>query len=345
LDYPTVEVDVDRERAGQLGVTMQQIGRSLVEATSSSRWIAQNYWIDSKTGVSYQVQVQMPQYRIGSIEEVEDVPAMKHRGEGPLVRDVGSVRYGKIVGEIDHYNQARLLTIAANIAGNDLGRAAKEVQAAIQRVGTPPRGVFVALRGQVPPMISTFAGLQIGLLLAIGVIWLMLTANFQSIRLAAVVLCVIPAIIAGELTALLVTGTTLNVQSYMGAIMAIGVGVSNAILLITFAENNRLKGESADRAALEAGKARMRPVLMTSIAMIAGMVPMACSGDAQASLARAVIGGLLMSTPTVLLMLPLVFSIAQHKADRKTASIHPDDNREEARTLQIEDEEKPATHV
>jgi len=325
LDYPSLDVRLNRERAGQLAVTVDQVGRSLVAATSSSRWIQQNYWRDPKSGVAYQLQVQMPQYRIGSLEAVGDVPVMAGSERGPYVRDLAKVTFGIQPGEIDHHNEFRLVSITANIAGDDLGRAARQVQATIDRIGKPPRGVFVAMRGQVPPMKDTFAGLLTGLGLAIGVILLMLTANFQSVRLALVVLCVIPAIVSGEIVALLVTGTTLNVQSFMGAIMAIGVGVANAILLITFAEQNRMTGQPAVQAAVNAGRARLRPVIMTSIAMIAGMIPMAISKEAQASLARAVIGGLAMSTPTVLLVLPLIFSIVQHYAKRTPASIHPDD--------------------
>ncbi len=324
LDYPTVAVDIDRERAGQLGVTINQVGKSLVEATSSSRWIEQNYWRDPDTGVSYQVQVELPQWKTGSIGDLENVPVMPNGDGGPYLRDVASLRYGIMPGEIDHYNQQRLITISANIADNDLGRAATAVEAAVKKVGAPPRGVFVDVRGQIPTMNQTFFGLQIGMGLAIVVIMLMLTSNFQSLPLALVVLCIVPAIISGEVIALMLTGTTLNVQSFMGGIMAIGVGVSNAILLITFAEDYRLTGESAIAAAMEAGKERLRPVLMTSLAMIAGMIPMAMSADAQASLARAVIGGLLVSTPTVLLILPLAFSLVRQRSPRKSASIHPE---------------------
>jgi multidrug efflux pump subunit AcrB len=324
LDYPTIGINIDRERAGQLGVTVDQVGRSLVEATSSSRWIQQNYWRDPKTGVSYQVQVELPQWKVGSIPELENTPVMNNDGIGPYVRDVASLRYGTMPGEIDHYNQMRLISVSANLSDDDLGRAAREVNAALERVGAPPNGVFVNVRGQIPTMKETFLGLEIGMLLAIVVIMLMLTANFQSLPLAIVVLSIVPAIIAGEVIALLVTGTTLNVQSFMGGIMAIGVGVSNAILLITFAEDNRLSGETSIVAATAAGKERLRPVLMTSIAMIAGMIPMALSADAQASLARAVIGGLLVSTPTVLFILPLAFSIVRQNATRKSASIHPE---------------------
>ncbi len=327
LDYPTLSIDINRELAGQLGVSVKEIGNSLVAASSSSRWVSQNYWTDPHTGMSYQVQVEMPQWHIGSIKDVEAVPAMSTGMHGPFVRDLASLSYGKMVGEIDHVNQQRLISISANIAGSDLGRAAREVDAAIKRVGATPRGVFVAQRGQVPTMNETFFGLQLGVALAIGVIILMLTANFQSLPLALVIVSIAPAIIAGEVIALLVTGTTLNVQSFMGGIMAIGVGVSNSILLITFAENNRMEGRSSLRAGIIAGRERLRPVLMTSIAMISGMVPMALSAEAEASLARAVIGGLLVSTPCVLLIMPLIFSIARSKTGRSLASIHPEDTK------------------
>lgn len=326
LSYPSIAVDINRERAGQLGVTLDQVGKSLVEATSSSRWIAQNYWVDPKTGVSYQVQIQMPQWHVGSLEELENVPVMKSdHSAGPYLRDVAHLSYSTTPGEIDHYNQQRLITISANLSNDDLGRAAVEVQKAIARAGAAPRGVFVELRGQTPTMNETFFGLQIGMALAIVVITLMLTANFQSLPLALTVLMIVPAIIAGEVIALSVSGTTLNVQSFMGGIMAIGVGVSNAILLITFAEDNRMSGESSMQAGMSAGRERLRPVMMTSIAMVAGMIPMALSADAQASLARAVIGGLLVSTPSVLLILPVAFSLIRERAKRDSASMHPED--------------------
>ncbi len=333
LDYPTLSINVDRELAGQLGVTVQDVGKSLVAASSSSRWISQNYWTDPKTGVSYQVQVEMPQWHISSIADVEAVPAMKEGNEGPYVRDLAKLAYGVMPGEIDHINQMRLVSISANIQGDDLGKAAGFVQEAIKQVGDPPQGVEVRVRGQVPALHETFFGLQLGIALAIVVIILMLTANFQSLPLALVIVSIAPAIVAGEVIALLLTNTTLNVQSFMGGIMAIGVGVSNSILLITFAENNRMEGQSALRAAVMAGRERLRPVLMTSIAMISGMVPMAISAEAQASLARAVIGGLLVSTPCVLLIMPIVFSIARRKTGRTSASIHPDDLKIPAGTI------------
>src|SRR5262249_53179637 len=205
--------------------------------------------------------------------------------------------------------------------------AADAVQTAIRDVGTPPGGVTVSVRGQVRPMDQTLSGLRTGLALAVAAIFLLLTANFQSIRLALLVLATVPAILAGVAVALWITATTINVQSFMGAIMAIGVGVANAILLITFAERNRRDRQPALEAAVEGARSRLRPILMTSFAMIAGMVPMALAlgegGEQTAPLGRAVIGGLVASTLAVLTILPLVFGMSQRRASRASASLHP----------------------
>jgi multidrug efflux pump subunit AcrB len=329
LEYPTVDINVDRERAGQLGVTVQDVGRSLVAATSSSRFVQPNYWRDPSSGVAYQVQVEIPQSRMSSIEDVQSIPAMPSGASRPLVGDVADVSYGTMPGEYDRYNQQRMITITANIAGKDLGSVASEVDAAIRRAGEPPRAVAVNVRGQVPPMNQTLSGLQIGLALAIVVIFLLLAANFQSLRLALVVLSTAPAVILGVAVMLWITGTTLNVQSFMGAIMAIGVSVANAILLVTFAEKNRRDGQPSDSAAMDGARSRLRPILMTSIAMIAGMIPMALAigegGEQTAPLGRAVIGGLAASTLAVLVVLPVVFAMVQRRASVASVSIHPDD--------------------
>jgi multidrug efflux pump subunit AcrB len=233
------------------------------------------------------------------------------------------------VGEYDRYNQQRMVTITANTSSSDLGSAARQVRDAVARAGDPPRGVTVTVRGQVAPMDDTLAGLRTGVGVAIAVILLLMAANFQSLRLAVVVLSTVPAVLLGVAAALLVTGTTLNVQSFMGAIMAIGVSVANAILVVTFAERDRREGAESDAAALGGVRSRIRPVLMTSLAMIAGMIPMALAlgqgGEQTAPLGRAVIGGLTASTVAVLLVLPLTFSIAQRRVSRTSGSWHPDD--------------------
>jgi multidrug efflux pump subunit AcrB len=331
LDYPTADVRIDRKRVGQLDMTVEQVARSVVAATSSSRYTQPVYWRDSASGTAYQVQVEIPQSRMASIEDLQSVPANPRANSGgeatTLVGDVAEISYGTMAGEYDRYNQQRMVTITANIAGKDLGSVANEVNAAIERAGAVPRGVTVAVRGQVPPMNQTMSGLQLGLLLAIVAIFLLLVANFQSVRVALVILSTIPAVVTGVAVALWITGTTLNVQSFMGAIMAIGVSVANAILLVTFAEQKRREGLEADAAAMEGASSRLRPILMTSMAMIAGMVPMALAlgegGEQTAPLGRAVIGGLAASTLAVLTILPLVFGISQRRASRASASLHP----------------------
>src|SRR5207248_8113694 len=215
------------------------------------------------------------------------------------------------------------------ISGEDLGRATARVQHAISDTGKPPDRVNVTVRGQVQPMAEMFGGLRLGLLMAVGVILLLLTANFQSFRLSLAVGLTIPAVLAGVVLMLWLTGTTLNIQSFMGAIMAIGVAVANAILLVTFAERSRIGGAASDAAAVEGAQSRLRPILMTSLAMIAGMMPMALglgeSGRQTAPLGRAVVGGLAVATLATLLVLPSVFAIIQGRAHRRSASVDPDD--------------------
>jgi multidrug efflux pump subunit AcrB len=236
---------------------------------------------------------------------------------------------GTVVGEYDRENGQRMLTLSANVQGEDLGRVAAQIQKAIERAGTPPRGVTVSVGGQIAPMRETLQNLGIGLGLAIVVIFLLLAANFESMRLSLVVISTVPAVICGVIFALLITGTTLNVQSFMGAIMAIGVAVANAILLVTFAEHNRRRGMSAEEAATVSARARIRPVLMTSMAMIAGMIPMALAlgsgAEETAPLGRAVIGGLLFATIATLGILPFVFIAVQGGASTASASLDPDD--------------------
>jgi multidrug efflux pump subunit AcrB len=329
LDYPTINVAIDRIRAGQLDVTVREIGRALVAATYSSRFVTPIYWRDAKSGLSYQVQVQVPQGQVNSLNAVANIPIKTGNYAGPFVRDVANVSYGSTPGEYDHYNMSRMISIAANMGTNDLGRVADEVQKAIDKVGKPPRGVKVTMRGQVPLMHSTFFALILGVAFAVVAITLMLIAFFQSVRLSLVIISVVPAILFGAMLALFLTNTTLNIQSFMGAIMSTGVGVANSILVIVFSEERRV-GEniSARTAAVKGAAARIRPVLMTSVAMIAGMVPMALGmgegGDRTAPLGRAVIGGLLVSTPSVLLVLPLIYSLVQRKASRKGASVLPE---------------------
>jgi multidrug efflux pump subunit AcrB len=328
LDYPTINITVDRIRAGQLGVTVRDVGQSMVAATYSSRFVTPIYWRDPKSGLSYQVQVEVPQGQVNSLRAVGDVPIKTGEYSGPFVRDVAQVSFGTAAGEYDHYNMRRLISISANLASDDLGGAADAVQKAIDRLGKPPRGVKVTIRGQVPTMQETFFALGLGVVFAIVAIFLLLVSFFQSVRLALIIVSVVPAILFGALLALTLTHTTINVQSFMGAIMATGVGVANSILVVVFAEERRATGISARTAAVTGAAARLRPVLMTSMAMIAGMIPMALGmsegGDRTAPLGRAVVGGLLVSTNAVLLVLPLVYAMVQKHASRKDVSVLPE---------------------
>jgi multidrug efflux pump subunit AcrB len=329
LDYPSINVKVDRERAGQLGVTAAGVGRSFLAATSSSRFVVPNYWADPRSGVAYQVQVQIPQSEMTSIQDVEHIPVTLGAASHPLLGDVAQVAYGNVLGEYHRLNGQRMVTLTANTFGEDLGRVSKQLDEAIKRAGELPRGVKVTVRGQVAPMKQTLTSLGAGLLVAVLVIFLLLAANFQSMRLAFVVLSTVPAVICGVIFMLLITGTTMNIQSFTGAIMAIGVAVANAILLVVFAEEHRRKGNGSSESAIHAAQMRMRPILMTSMAMIAGMIPIALGlgeGSQQTTpLGRAVIGGLLFATATTLLILPLVFSKMQERAGVDSPSLDPDD--------------------
>ncbi|MBI2803366.1 MAG: efflux RND transporter permease subunit [Planctomycetes bacterium] len=339
LDYPTVEVKIDRQKAAVTGVTVEELARSLVAQTSSSRFVVPNYWREPGSGIGYQVQVEVPQALMHSLANIEEAPIKKNGTTPILVRDVATVTEGTMPGAIDRYNMRRLVSMTANIEGEDLGRVAQHIARAIEDTGEVPAGVQVDVRGQVTPMEEMFGldlerlrkgqGLAFGLIIAIVVIFLLLTAYFQSLRLALTAVAAVPAVLFGVVLTLLLTQTTLNIQSFMGAIMAIGVAVANAILLVTFAERYRMEGRSAIDAAIEGARTRIRPIAMTSLAMIAGMIPMALGlgegGDQTAPLGRAVIGGLLASFVATLTLLPAVFAFAMQGSSTASVSLSPTD--------------------
>ena len=329
LHYPSVDVRINRVLAGQLGVTADQVGQAVVSATASSRFVSPNYWRDPASGVSYQVQVEIPQAQMTSIKDIETIPVASASGADPLINQVASVRTGSVPGELDRQNGLWMIGLSANLAKSDLVRAASDIDKAIAHAGSPPRGVTAQVRGQVSAMRQIFGNLSIGLAVAIFVILLLLAANFESIRLPLIVFSTIPAVLTGVVLMLLITGTSLNLESFMGAIMAIGVAVANAILLVTFAEKNRKNGADAKTAARNAAGERLRPVLMTSLAMITGMIPMALAigrgSEETAPLGRAVIGGLICATAATLLVLPTVFGLVQKRASLVSPSLDPDD--------------------
>jgi multidrug efflux pump subunit AcrB len=329
LRYPTLDVHINRVLAGQLGATANDVGAAIVSATASSRFIAPNYWRDPKSGVSYQVQVQVPQPAMTSLKDIQTIPVNSNTGTHPILSEMAEVQTTTVPGELDRQNGMWMIIVSANVGNNDFAGAAKEIDRAIAKAGQAPRGVTTQVRGQVSALQQIFSELVIGLALAVVVILLLLTANFQSFRLALVVISSAPAVLVGAILMLLVTGTTLNLESFMGTIMAIGVAVANAILLVTFAEQNRRNGVDAVSAARSAAAERLRPVLMTSLAMIAGMIPMALAigrgSEETAPLGRAVIGGLFAATLATLFLLPTVFGVVQKRASLQSPSLDPED--------------------
>ena len=329
LDYPTLDVSIDRERAGQLGLGIDRIGKSIVSATSSSALTTPIFWTDPATGVGYRVQVRVPESYIQSMDDLANLPIAQDGSARSLLRDVADIRTGTAPGEIDHYNSQRTVSVTANLAGSDLGKAAEDVERALAGLGEPPKGSTVAIRGQAEQMRTTLGSLREGLGLAVIVVLLMLTANFQSVREPLVVLMTTPAVLAGVIVSLKLWHTTLNVQSLMGAIMAIGVSVANAVLLVSFAKDKWHAGAAQSDAIVESARGRLRPILMTSLAMVVGMVPTALAlgegGEQSAPLGRAVIGGLVASTIATLVFLPAIYVIIGRTGAARSASLDPDD--------------------
>jgi len=326
--YPSIDINIDRVRAAELGVSISDISRTLTASTSSSRLTEKNVWIDEKAGLSYQVQVEVPEYKMSSLDDIREIPVLANQPR-PVLSDVADIKVDTTYGENDDIGAVPTFSVTANINKMDLGTATDDVQKAIKSLGKPPRGLTVELRGMSQTLTDTLDSLQTGLLVAILVIYLMLAANFQSFKVSLVVLSTVPAVLFGSLFLVKITGATLNLQSYMGMIMSVGVSISNAVLLITNAEELRMHNGDALRSAREAVALRVRPILMTSLAMIVGMIPMASGlgegGDQTSPLGRAVIGGLLASTFAALFILPLVFAWVQGNATTDSVSLDPED--------------------
>lgn len=296
IKYPSLNIDIDRTRAAQLGVDMADISKSLIASTSSSRYTDKNVWLDEKIGLPYNVQVQVPLNQMSSKDDIGEIPLLKNSSR-PVLSDVATVTSDTTYGENDNVGAMPFLSVTANLYHTDLGTATKDVDKAIKEVGELPRGLSISAIGLSKVLTETLDSLQTGLLVAIVVIFLMLAANFQSFKVPLVILATVPAVILGSLLLLTLTGSTLNLQSYMGIIMSVGVSIANAVLLITNAEHLRQHNGNALESAREAAALRLRPIIMTSIAMIAGMLPMAIGhgegGGAVSPLGRAVIGGLI----------------------------------------------------
>ena len=329
LKVPTLNIDVDRQKLALMGLSIDAVSKSITDATSSSRYTNKNLWLDDKTSYTYQTQVYAPEYIMNSVEQLRSIPLVAGQMR-PVLADIANISVDTLPGEYDRSGPRRYITVSANIYKKDLGTATSAVQKAIDELGTPPPGLIPEIKGMSSLLVETLNSLQNGLLAAIVVILLLLAANYQSFGLSISVLATVPAVLMGAMLMLLATGATLNLQSYMGIIMSTGVSVANAILIVTNAEHLRLEYKDPFKAAVTAASIRLRPILMTSMAMIAGMIPMASglgeAGDQSAPLGRAVIGGLAASTFAALFMVPLVYGWIQQKKSFDSVSLLPEDS-------------------
>jgi multidrug efflux pump subunit AcrB len=329
LNYPTVNITVDRNKLALMGLNIDDVTRSISDVTSSSRFTDKNLWLDNDNQYTYQTQVQVKEYLMNSLEQLRATSLVKGQ-ERPVLEDVATVRVDTLPGEFDRSGPRRFISISANMYKKDLASATAAVQQAVKDVGEPPTGLVPSLLGESNLLVDTLDSLQTGLIAAIVVILLLLAANFQSFGLSLTVLSSIPAVLLGSILILLATGSTLNLQSYMGLIMSTGTSVANAVLIVTNAEQLRYEYKDPFKAAAAAAGMRFRPIMMTTISMIVGMIPMATgigeAGDESAPLGRAVIGGLALSTVASLLVVPLVYGWVMQHASLRTPSLLPDND-------------------
>jgi multidrug efflux pump subunit AcrB len=320
VSQPELKVDVDRAEASQSGLTQRDVANDALVSLSSSGQVAPNFWLDPKKGLQYLVAVQTPQYQVDSIEAVKDTPVHVPGSQTPQVLgNLASIHRGATAVNVTHYNVLSTFDVQANVAGADLGAVSDAVDHIVATAKkTLPRGTSIVVRGQVESMNASFRGLSYGIVAAIVLVYLLMVVNFQSWLDPLIILAALPGTLAGIVWMLYATGTTLSVPALMGAIMSIGVATSNSILIVAFANERRAEGDGARRAAWLAGVTRLRPVVMTALAMILGMLPMSLGlgegGEQNAPLGRAVIGGLTVATLTTLLVVPVVYSAWRGKS-------------------------------
>ena len=320
FNYPTLNVNVDRTLAGQVGLTERDAATTMLDTLGGSIQTAPTFWLNPKNGVSYPIVVQMPQYQVDTMGDLKNIP-ITAEGKTQLLGGLATVSRGPSDGVVSHYNVQPVIDIYGATHDRDLGAVAADIQTILHDTASEvPPGSTVVLRGQVTTMTSAYAQLIEGLAMAIVLIYLLIVVNFQSWTDPFVIVTALPAALAGIVWMLFVTGTTLSVPALTGAIMCMGVATANSILVISFAREVLSGGADAVAAAMEAGTTRFRPVLMTALAMIIGMMPMALSAEQNAPLGRAVIGGLLFATVATLFFVPVVFSIVhgRAKADART---------------------------
>ncbi len=308
-----MQINVDRDRASQLGFTQMDVASGMLISLSSSMQVGANYWINPANGVDYNVAVQTPTYNMDSAQALMDTPL--HKGEATeLLGNVATAKRGLTAALVSHYNVQPVVDVYANVQDRDLGGVASEVDKIIDEYTRKlPAGSYIDTRGQVETMRSSFVGMAYGLIFAIVLVYFIMVINFQSWTDPFIILMAIPGALSGILLILFFTHTTISVPALMGAIMSIGVGTANSILLVTFANDLRREGADVLTAAYQAGRTRLRPVVMTAMAMLAGMIPMALGlgegGEQNAPLGRAVIGGLIVATVATLFVVPVVYSL------------------------------------
>ena len=323
FDHPALNVDVDRSLASEVGLTERDVANSLLVTLSGSNQVAPAFWLNPKNGVSYPVVTQTPQYRIDSFSDLNNLPVTAE-GSSQLLGALAHISRGPSDGVVSHYNVQPVIDLYGSVQGRDLGAVAGDIQAVLRDTAHDvPKGSTVTLRGQAQTMTGAYGQLFFGLAGAVVLIYLVIVVNFQSWLDPFVIITALPAALAGIVWMLFVTGTTLSVPALTGAIMCMGVATANSILVVSFARERMAAGLDAFSAALDAGFMRFRPVLMTALAMIIGMAPMALGmgegGEQNAPLGRAVIGGLLFATVATLLFVPTVFC-AVHARERKPAA-------------------------
>src|SRR5713101_2332758 len=318
FDQPYLRLRVERTKAEQLGFTAHDIAQNLLVSLSGSFQTSPTFWVDPKNRVSYQIATQTPQYRTDTLQGVENIPITGTDPTAPpsLMANLVSTQRGAGMAVVSHYNVAPVIDIFGAAAGRDLGAVAGDINKIIDATRQQlPRGSRVVVRGQVQTMQASYVGLLSGLAFSIVLVYLLIVVNFQSWLDPFIMISALPAALAGIAWFLFITHTTLSVPALMGAIMCMGVATSNSILVVSFATEKMMEGKDSISAALEAGFTRFRPVLMTALAMIIGMVPMALGlgdgGEQNAPLGRAVIGGLIFATVSTLLFVPAFFSVLQ----------------------------------
>ena len=326
FNQPKLELNVDRSKSNQLGFTERDVANSLLVALSSSFQVSPGFWLNQRNGVNYNLAVQAPQYRISSLQDLYDLPVTSAGGaHSQLLVNLADLQRISGPAVVTHYNVQPVVDVYASVQGRDLGGVAAEVQKIVDGAQKDlPRGSFTTIRGQVETMHSSFVGLGGGLIFAVVLVYLLIVVNFQSWVDPFIIITALPGALAGIAWMLFLTGTTLSVPALMGAIMCIGVATANSILVVTFAREQLALHQDAFRAALEAGSTRLRPVIMTALAMIIGMIPMSLGlgegGEQNAPLGRAVIGGLIVATVATLFFVPAVFSAIRGRRGGKAAA-------------------------